>query len=36
MASVTGRRADLRMAPYVAAKRAVVGLTKGAAINYAT
>lgn len=35
-ASVAGLRADPGMAPYVAAKHAVVGLTKAAAIDYAT
>ena len=35
-ASVAGLRADPGMAPYVAAKHAVVGLTKAAAIGYAT
>jgi NAD(P)-dependent dehydrogenase (short-subunit alcohol dehydrogenase family) len=35
-ASVAGIRADPGMAPYVAAKHAVVGLTKAAAIDYAT
>lgn len=35
-ASVAGLRADAGMAPYVAAKHAVVGLTKAAAIDYAT
>ena len=34
-ASVAGLRADPGMAPYVAAKHAVVGLTKAAAIDYA-
>jgi NAD(P)-dependent dehydrogenase (short-subunit alcohol dehydrogenase family) len=34
-ASVAGLRADRGMAPYVAAKHAVVGLTKAAAIDYA-
>ena len=34
-ASVAGIRADPGMAPYVAAKHAVVGLTKAAAIDYA-
>jgi NAD(P)-dependent dehydrogenase (short-subunit alcohol dehydrogenase family) len=33
-ASVAGLRADPGMAPYVAAKHAVVGLTKAAAIDY--
>lgn len=35
-ASVAGLRADPGMAPYVAAKHAVAGLTKAAAIDYAT
>lgn len=35
-ASVAGLRADPGMAPYVAAKHAVVGLTKAAALDYAT
>lgn len=35
-ASVAGLIADPGMAPYVAAKHAVVGLTKAAAIDYAT
>jgi len=35
-ASVAGLRADPGMAPYVGAKHAVVGLTKAAAIDYAT
>jgi NAD(P)-dependent dehydrogenase (short-subunit alcohol dehydrogenase family) len=35
-ASVAGIRADPGMAPYVAAKHAVVGLSKAAAIDYAT
>ncbi len=35
-ASVAGLRADPGMAPYVAAKHAVVGLSKAAAIDYAT
>jgi NAD(P)-dependent dehydrogenase (short-subunit alcohol dehydrogenase family) len=35
-ASVAGLLADPGMAPYVAAKHAVVGLTKAAAIDYAT
>jgi NAD(P)-dependent dehydrogenase (short-subunit alcohol dehydrogenase family) len=35
-ASVAGLRADPGMAPYVAAKHAVVGLTKAGAIDYAT
>jgi len=35
-ASVAGLRADAGMAPYVAAKHAVAGLTKAAAIDYAT
>lgn len=34
-ASVAGLRADPGMAPYVAAKHAVVGLTKAAALDYA-
>ena len=34
-ASVAGLRVDPGMAPYVAAKHAVVGLTKAAAIDYA-
>ncbi|MCW5722612.1 MAG: glucose 1-dehydrogenase [Devosia sp.] len=34
-ASVAGIRADPGMAPYVAAKHAVVGLTKAAAVDYA-
>lgn len=34
--SVAGLRADPGMAPYVAAKHAVAGLTKAAAIDYAT
>ena len=35
-ASVAGVTADPEMTPYVAAKHAVVGLTKGAALDYAT
>jgi NAD(P)-dependent dehydrogenase (short-subunit alcohol dehydrogenase family) len=35
-ASVAGLRADPGMAPYVAAKHAVVGLTKAAAMDYVT
>lgn len=35
-ASVAGLRADPGMAPYVAAKHAVAGLTKAAALDYAT
>lgn len=35
-ASVAGIRADPGMAPYVAAKHAVVGLSRAAAIDYAT
>jgi NAD(P)-dependent dehydrogenase (short-subunit alcohol dehydrogenase family) len=35
-ASVAGVTADPEMTPYVAAKHAVVGLSKGAALDYAT
>lgn len=35
-ASVAGLRADPGMAPYVAAKHAVAGITKAAALDYAT
>lgn len=35
-ASVAGLRADPFMVPYTAAKHAVVGITKGAALDYAT